>query len=184
MYRYVRILILGVTLLGFYSCISNAYVFDQKSAYLSCNLELVIPTANGVERVNGVIRVLKDECIQVSLRAPMLRSEVAFLEYRTDSLTVVDRKNKLFANSGFPIKYTRGIYILSLMELQNVLFKASTSKKKNTYLLASEFGWTLFDRAVVRLWGFKSERFELRNKNLPKKYSETSLDTLLYGVEQ
>lgn len=168
-----------LVLLTLEGCGSLQRLVDSDISHLACKFELIVPLEAGVERVSGTIRLKKDHYIQVSFRAPMVRSELVYLEYKQEDLLVIDRTNKQFAQSTYPVLNKKGISILSFTDLQEKIIQAATSNRKQVYLFASEFGWPFLENATVELYQFDNQEFSFRRASLSKKYKQVSMDILL-----
>lgn len=160
------------------SCNSLRHVADKNNLTLSCKFEVIVPTDKGGEKINGVIKILKDEVIRVSFRAPMIRSELALLEYKPNSLLAIDRTNKEYAKETYLEILDKGIKTLSFEELQAKILRASLAKKK-VFMLAENFGWEVFPDATIALYQFNNKPFKLDSIVLSKRYKQSSIPIML-----
>lgn len=159
------------------SCSTSRFHYASEQPYLTCRFEVIMPS-EAHEKVNGVLQLYKDSVIRVSFRAPMVRSEVALLVYSPTELLVVDRTNKLYVSEAYPIDPAYGIHIDSFETFQNRIIAAS-KRKKPSFFLASDFGWSAFGEATIQLYKFSNSPFEVRPTKLSKRYVLSTLNELL-----
>lgn len=77
--------------------IAHAGGWDALTAKMSLSLDL---EGKGATKINGTLRVKKDEVIQMSI-APLLGIEVARVEISPDGVLVIDRMNKRYVKASF-----------------------------------------------------------------------------------
>lgn len=164
------------------SCVSTQRIFDENVRYLTCKFELIIPTESGAEKINGIVNIEKGKMARISFRAPVVRSELAVLEYSTTGLLVLDRKNKTFAKSSYPIMNDKGIQVVSFDSFERIVWNAARSNKKKVFLLASDFGWNAFGSATIELYQFDNTPFQQRPLRISTKYIESSINSMLESL--
>lgn len=164
------------------SCVSRRFVYQSESPYMSCKLR-VLTGGEDKQRVDGVVQLYKDSLLQISFRAPVVKSELAFLLYTPADLLVIDRVNKVYGKASYPIDLIKGITVYSFDEIQQKIISASQSNNKSSYYLASKFGWDILDNATIKLFKFSNSPFNLRSSKVSKRYSEVSLQEMLQALE-
>lgn len=163
------------------SCTSSRFAYQPNTSYISCKLQALIP-GESTQKVDGVVQLYKDSVLQISFRAPMVKSELALLLYTPNELLVIDRVNKVYGKATYPIKLVEGITVYSFADIQQKIIKAAQSNKKHNYFLASSFGWELLGEATVDLYKFTDSPFNIRSSKVSKRYSEVGLKEMLQST--
>lgn len=171
-----------VAILLLSSCASSRLAYHSDTPYVSCKLQVLI-LGESTQKVDGVVQLYKDSLLQISFRAPVVKSELAFLVYTPSELVVIDRVNKVFGKSSYPIDLVDGITVYSFAEIQQKIISAAQSKNKRNYYLASKFGWDILGDATVELHKFNYAPFNLRSSKVSKKYTELELRDMLQALD-
>ncbi len=99
------------------------------------------------KKTNAVYKLIKDEVIQVSVRIPILGSEVMRMTLTPDSITIVDRLNKQyvaesFKNSGLAKDFDFNFYNLQSLFTNQLFIPGNKTVEKKQYdkfrIIASE----------------------------------------------
>lgn len=101
----------------------------------SARMKLTLPHDHKSQTVNGTVKMVRNERIQLSFVAPVLRTEAFRIEVTPARLTVIDRMNKQYA-------------IAPACQLQALLGEGMDFDRLQTILsqavfLQTEAGWTL-----------------------------------------
>lgn len=67
--------------------------------YLSSKVQLTIPNKGGTVTVNGTMKLVSGERMQLSFLMPILRSEIARLEITPNDVLIVDRMGKRYVQA-------------------------------------------------------------------------------------
>lgn len=164
------------------SCASSRFAYKSDVPYVSCKLQVLISGEN-TQKVEGVVQLYKDSLLQISFRAPIVKSELAFLLYSPSDLVVIDRVNKVYGKSSYPIDTMEGITVYSFEEIQQKIISAAQSNKKSNYYLASMFGWDILGDATVELYKFSNAPFNIRSSKVSKRYTEYPLQVMLQALD-
>lgn len=155
------------------------------SRHLSARVELTVPTRDAVLTVNGSMRLLRDERIQISLLMPILRTEVARIDFTPDELLLVDRMGKRYCRVR---RESLGEQLSESVEFSRLeLLIRQQAVQGEFTLTASQFGLTGLDRAKLRLSKFSGEEFVMNPTELSSRYTEVSIGEilrLLQGLQQ
>lgn len=178
---YTKLFVLALALL-LSSCASKQFAYQSDSPYISCKLQVLI-AGETTQKIDGVVQLYKDSLLQISFRAPVVKSELAFLLYTPTDILVIDRINKVFGTSSYPVDLVEGITVFSFDEIQQKIISAAKSTNKRNYYLASKFGWDILGEATVELYKFNSEPFNIRSSKVSRKYVEHSLRDMLQALD-
>lgn len=128
--------------------------------------------------LNGTLKLVDGQRLQLSLLMPLLRTEVARLELTPDEALLVDRMGKRY------VQATRGElapYLprkATFVRLQKVLHQAARRGAKRS-LSAAELGLPALDGARIELTDFSDRPFTLTPTRLSGKYRRVSLEELV-----
>ena len=65
--------------------------FPESTRYLSSKVRLTVPTKDAVFTVNGTMKLISGERMQLSFLMPIIRTEVARMEVTPEEILLVDR---------------------------------------------------------------------------------------------
>lgn len=156
-----------------------------QSRFLSSRVELTVPTRDAVFTVNGTMKLLGGERIQISLLMPILRTEVARIDFTPDELLLVDRMGKRYC------RVTREAFAFQLPEnadfahLESLIRNVATQDEAT--LTGEQFGLKGLERAKLLLTNFSDEEFSISSTELSDRYTEVTVDEilrLLRGLQQ
>lgn len=151
---------------------------EKPADCLSAKVELVIPTKEALFTVNGTMKLVAGERMQLSFLMPIIRSEVARVEVTPDELLLVDRMGH---------RYMRA----NREELKNVLPKEATFDKLEKLLKeaaqpgakrslsGSDLGLADLEKAKITLSDFSTTPFSLTPTTLSDRYTQVSLQEIL-----
>lgn len=161
------------------ACKSNSYV-DSNSNFMSCKLVMKMPreAGKGYDKVNGVVRMYKDNYIRISFRAPVVRSELLLIDYDRENLLLLNRMGKLYvklvaeelANISLD-----NVKLLSFDEMANIFMEAAQEKRKRK-MPASRLGIVMYPSPNIELTSFDSKPFRISKTQVSSKYKEVSLE--------
>ena len=155
------------------------------SRCLSARVELTVPTRDAVLTVNGNMKLLRDERIQISLLMPILRTEVARIDFTPDELLLVDRMGKRYCRVR---RESLGEQLSESVDFSRLeQFIRQQAVRGEFTLTANQFGLTGLDRAKLRLSNFSGEDFSMSPTELNSRYTEVTIGEilrLLQGLQQ
>lgn len=99
--RMLPLMLLLTLVVGLSGCKTSRKVTSSlgEPRFLSSKVQLTIPNKGGTITVNGTMKLVSGERVQLSLLMPILRSEVARLEITPDDVLVVDRMGKRYVQA-------------------------------------------------------------------------------------
>ena len=150
---------------------------SKDTGYLSSRVQLEIPVKDAVFTVNGTLKLLGGERLQLSFQMPILRTEVARVEITPDEALLVDRMGKRY------VRVTRE-------ELKSLLSKRATfanleklvyeaAKSDPAVLTGEKLGIPSMEKGQLTLSGFSDKEFALTPTRLSSKYKQVELHELL-----
>lgn len=176
----ILIALLCCLLLLMVGCKSSKQVAtsEKQTDCLSAKVELVIPTKEALFTVNGTMKLVGGERMQLSFLMPIIRSEVARVEVTPEELLLVDRMGH---------RYMRA----NRKELKNVLPKEATFDRLEKLLKeaakpggkrslsGSELGLPKLEKAKITLSDFSTKPFSLAPTKLSDRYTQVSYQEIL-----
>ena len=99
--RILPFLLLLSLVLGLSGCKTSRKMTSStgEPRYLSSKVQLTIPNKGGTVTVNGTMKLVSGERMQLSFLMPILRSEIARLEITPNDVLVVDRMGKRYVQA-------------------------------------------------------------------------------------
>lgn len=150
----------------------------KKDGYLSSKVQLTVPHKDAVLTVNGTMKLLSGERMQMSFLMPIIRTEVARLEVTPDDILLVDRMGKRYVRatrkelkSVLPKK-------ADFAHLEKLLYEASKPNGKKV-LTGKEVGIPSLEKGKIELSNFSDQKFTLTPTQLSSRYKEVALEELL-----
>lgn len=150
----------------------------QQNRYLSSKVQLTIPHKDAVFTVNGTMKLISGERMQISFLMPILRTEVARIDVTPDELLLVDRMEKRYVRIDKATLKHSFSRKANFEYLEEILFKASQPGAK-AILTAKELGLNKLDKAQLELTDFSELPFSMSATQITSKYTEVSLEELL-----
>jgi|GEM_PF-61993 hypothetical protein len=145
MLKLIRKLVIGVFLLSgcLYSCKSSKGTTGNSELagvvspdIFSSRLKLTIPQERKKKQtLNGSVKMVRDELIQISLVAPVLRTEAVRIEVTPDEMLVIDRINRQYAVTPAADLHQLLGNRMDYKRLQNLL--------SNAVFLENDTGWNM-----------------------------------------
>ena len=151
----------------------------EQEHYLSSKVQLTVPTKDAVLTVNGTMKLVSGERLQLSFLMPILRTEVARVEITPDDVLLIDRMGKRY------VKATRQelkAYLPKKADftyLEKLLFAAAQPDGKRV-LTGKELGIASLEKGKMELYGFSTEPLTLVPAQLSSKYKEVTLQEMLH----
>lgn len=177
-YRLVLLLLLAVSLVGCKTTRKATTPALPEARYLSSKVQLTIPSKEAVFTVNGTMKLVGGERVQLSFLMPILRSEVARMEITPDEILLIDRMGK---------RYTRATRqelkdVLpkkaDFAHLEKLLFEASQPNGKKV-LTGKELGIPSLEKGKIELSNFSTNEFSLTPTEVSAKYTQVELSEIL-----
>lgn len=145
---------------------------------LSARVLLTVPTKENTLQVNGTMKLVSGERLQLSFLMPILRTEVARVEVTPDELLLVDRMGRRYTRatiqelkSVLPRKAT-------FANLEKLLYKAAEPGGKRV-LAANQLGLPNLEKGQIELTDFSTDPFTLHPTELSSRYTEVEPIVLL-----
>lgn len=175
------LLLLSLVVL-FCSCATTREVIDMSSPYLSCKLDIRVSTDAGIKRLPGVVQLVKGEYLKVSLRAPILRSELGLFEYRPEQLILVDRKNRIYTakfSNEIRVEYDN---VVSFETIESLLLEGAEKRGKRK-LSGLSLGWDIFGVETIKFSAFSSSPFRVREFSPSSRYEEVEFGLFIRALQ-
>jgi hypothetical protein len=150
----------------------------ESARYLSSKVRLTIPSKDAVFTVNGTMKLISGERMQLSFLMPIIRTEVARMEVTPEEILLVDRMGKRYVRA--TRKELKDVLPkkADFAHLEKILFDASKPKGKRE-LTGKELGISSLEKGRVELSGFSYGPFSLTPTELSSKYTEVELSEIL-----
>lgn len=150
----------------------------ESTRYLSSKVKLTVPIKDALFTVNGTMKLVGGERMQLSFLMPILRTEVARMEVTPHEVLLVDRMGKRYVQATradlkdvLPKK-------ASFDQLEKLLFKAAEPGAKRT-LSGKELGIPSIEKGQIELYDFSTDAFTLTPTQLSSKYTRVELHEIL-----
>lgn len=146
--------------------------------YLSSKVQLTIPNKGGFITVNGTMKLVSGERMQLSLLMPIIRSEIARLEITPDDVLVIDRMGKRYVQASR--KELKDILPkkADFAHLEKMLFDASKPGGK-TSLTGKELGIPSLEKGKIVLSDFSNKEISLTPTQVSSRYAKVEWTELL-----
>ncbi len=171
------VLLMAVCLAGCKTAKHAAGPISEDTGCLSAKVQLTVPSKNAVLTVNGTLKLVKGERMQLSFLMPILRTEVARVEVTPDEALLVDRMGKRYVRVTreelkdlLPRKATYA-------RLEKLLYKAA--KEGTAVLSAKDLGIHSLEKAKLTFSDFSDKPLTLTPTRLSAKYEQVQLYELL-----
>lgn len=149
-----------------------------KPRYLSSKVKLTIPSKDGSISVNGTMKLVSGQRMQLSFLMPIIRSEVARIEITPDDILVVDRMSKRYVKASrselkdvLPKK-------VNFASLEKMLFKASEPGAKAS-LTGKDLGIPSIEKGRIVLTDFSNKELALAPTRVSSRYTQVEWTELL-----
>ncbi len=99
--RILSLLLLLTLVVGLSGCKTSRKAISslEEPRYLSSKVQLTIPNKEGPITVNGTMKLVSGERMQLSFLMPIIRSEIARLEITPDDVLVIDRMGRHYVQA-------------------------------------------------------------------------------------
>ena len=146
--------------------------------YLSSKVQLTIPNKGGSITVNGTMKLVSGERMQLSFLMPIIRSEIARLEITPDDVLVIDRMGKRYVQASR--KELKDILPkkADFAHLEKMLFDASKPRGK-TSLTGKELGIPSLEKGKIVLSDFSNKEISLTPTQVSSRYAKVEWTELL-----
>ncbi len=146
--------------------------------YLSSKVQLTIPNKGGSITLNGTMKLVSGERMQLSLLMPIIRSEIARLEITPDDVLVIDRMGKRYVQASR--KELKDILPrkADFAHLEKMLFDASKPGGKNS-LTGKELGIASLEKGKIVLSDFSNKEMSLAPTQVSSRYTKVEWTELL-----
>ena len=152
--------------------------FPESTRYLSSKVRLTVPTKDAVFTVNGTMKLISGERMQLSFLMPIIRTEVARMEVTPEEILLVDRMGKRYVRA--TRKELKDVLPKKayFVYLEKILFNASKPNGKKE-LSGKELGIPSLEKGRIELSGFSNNSFSLTPTELSSKYTQVELNEIL-----
>lgn len=156
----------------------KATALPDEAQYLSAKVALTIPNKGGAITVNGTMKLVSGQCMQLSLLMPILRSEIARMEVQPNEVLVIDRMNKRYVQA--TDKQLKEILPkrANFEYLEKILFNAAKPDGKRE-LTGKELGFSSFREAKIVLSDFSDKEITITPTEVSSRYTKVELSKLL-----
>ncbi|MCD8081354.1 MAG: DUF4292 domain-containing protein [Bacteroides sp.] len=151
---------------------------DTTVRYVSSKLQLTVPNRSSTLTLNGTMKMMSPERIQLSVLVPILRSEAVRIDLTPDEVLVVDRMNRRYIRASR--EDLRDILLpkAEFFQLEKMIF-AVAEKGDRVTLTAAELGLPTLEKAKVEFYDFSFNEFTMTPTEISGKYDEMTVDELL-----
>lgn len=178
--RILPLLLLLSLVVGLSGCKTSRKATSSlgESRYLSSKVQLTIPNKDGSITVNGTMKLVSGERMQLSFLMPIIRSEIARLEITPDDVLVIDRMGKRYVQASR--KELKDILPkkADFAHLEKMLFDASKPGGK-TSLTGKELGIPSLEKGKIILSDFSNKELSLTPTQVSSRYAKVEWTELL-----
>ena len=178
--RMLPLMLLLTLVIGLSGCKTSRKVTSSlgEPRFLSSKVQLTIPNKGGTITVNGTMKLVSGERMQLSLLMPILRSEVARLEITPDDVLVVDRMGKRYVQA--TRKELKDVLPkkADFAHLEKMLFEAAKPGGKAS-LTGKELGIPSFEKGKIVLTDFSDKEISLTPTQVSSRYTKVEWTELL-----
>ena len=150
------------------SCSSSRRAVDT-GTYLSSKVKLTVPYQGNLMTVNGTMKMISGERLQLSLLMPVIRSEMVRIELTPDTLLLVERMDKHYLQASRAELKPYLPRKADFAHLEKLLFRAARNDKEVT-LNVSDLGLPKLEGCRLVLSNFSYKPLELNPTRLSSKY--------------
>ncbi|MCD8184747.1 MAG: DUF4292 domain-containing protein [Bacteroides sp.] len=150
----------------------------KETRYLSSKVRLTVPTKDAVLTVNGTMKLISGNRMQLSFQMPIIRTEVARMEVTPDDILLIDRMGKRYVQATreelkdvLPKK-------ADFAHLEKILFEAAEPDGKKV-LTGKELGIPSLEKGKIELSAFSNTPFSLTPTDVSSKYAKVELNEML-----
>lgn len=145
---------------------------------LSSKVKLTIPLQNSVYTVNGTLKLVSGERMQVSFLMPVIRTEVARIDLTPTELLLVDRMGRRYTH--VTRNELKGLLPrkADFAHLEQLIYKAAAPGGK-TVLEGKDLGLKKLERGRLELSDFSREPLSLSPTRLSSRYRLVPMEEIL-----
>ena len=151
---------------------------EKPADCLSAKVELVVPTKDALFTVNGTMKLISGERVQLSFLMPILRSEVARVEVTPDELLLVERMGHRYVRTNRDELKGMLPKDATFDKLEKLIKEAAQPGGRRT-LSGSELGIPSLSKGKITLSDFSTTPFTLTPTQLSDRYTQVSLQEIL-----
>lgn len=177
-FQLVVILLFALLLAG---CKSTKQIVgvEKPADCLSAKVELVVPSKGGAMfTVNGTMKLVSGERMQLSFLMPIFRNEVARVEVTPDELLLVDRMGHRYVRASKNELSRMLPKEATFVNMEKMLKKAAEPNGRRT-LTGTELGIPSLEKGKITLSDFSTEPFKLTPTQLSDRYTQVSLQEIM-----
>ena len=151
----------------------------KESTCLSSKVKLTVPSKQSVLTVNGTMKLVRGERMQLSFLMPILRTEVARIEVTPDEVLLVDRMGKRYVRA--TRRELKGVLPkkADFAHLEKLLYAAARPEGK-TVVTAESLGLQKIEGGKIEFSDFSTQPLTLSPTQLSSKYTEVEWYELLH----
>ena len=150
----------------------------EENRYLSSKVQLTLPYQGDMLTVNGSMKLIRDERMQLSIWMPLLRTEVLRIDVTPDDILLIDRMGKRYVQASREELKTVLPRKAEFSNLEKLLFDASKPDGKRT-LTGEELGLSGFSKAKLTFSDFSGEAITLLPTQVSAKYTKVEWNELI-----
>lgn len=179
--RAIALIFLTGLLIGLSGCKTSKKAISnipEESRYLSSKVQLTVPYHGDLLTVNGSMKLIRDERMQLSLWLPLLRTEMLRIDVTPNDILLIDRMGKRYVQTSRKELKTVLPQKADFSNLEKLLFNASKPGGKTT-LTGEELGLSGFSKAKLSFSDFSGEGFTLLPTQVSAKYTKVEWNELI-----
>ena len=152
--------------------------FPESTRYLSSKVRLTVPTKDAVFTVNGTMKLISGERMQLSFLMPIIRTEVARMEVTPEEILLVDRMGKRYVRA--TRKELKDVLPkkADFAHLEKMLFEAAKPGGKAS-LTGKELGIPSLEKGKIVLTDFSDKEISLTPTQVSSRYTKVEWTELL-----
>lgn len=151
----------------------------ETTKYLSSKVQFSIP--NSSMSINGNMKMISGQRIQLSLLMPILRTEVVRIESTPTDILVIDRMNKQYVRTTYKELSNVLPKGMSYEKLEKTFYDASQPGGKKE-LTTADFGLSFLPGAKMVLSDLSEKEFEMPAATIPDKYKQVTVEQLVQSI--
>lgn len=173
------LLLLLAVLFGLSACKTSRQAEGSSlSACLSSKVRLTVPHKGGALTVNGTLKLVSGQRLQLSFLMPVLRTELVRLDVTPDEVMLVDRMGKQYVQTNR--NELKGLLPkkADFAHLEKLLFKAARPGGR-TVLEGRDLGIPKLEKGRLELTDFSDKPLSLTPTQVSARYKKVELAELL-----
>ena len=148
---------------------------------LTARLRLTLPQEGGREaKATGTVKMVPGERIQFSLQLPLVRAEVARIEFTPAGVLVIDRMHKQYTQATRK-EWEKAAPQADYPRIERLLQQAAKTGKR-TVLTGKALGLAALENAEVELYDFASTDSPLMPSKVSAKYEEIAWERIVESL--